>query len=174
MTVRGDGRSTWSGASLSCLAVATILAGCGSSTPTTPVTTPTTTTTTTTPTTTTATTPIESSSALPGADGVPVYEPSTVVNEAPGSLRIISSESVTRVAAYYASTLASEGRVVVSKTVTFGGAGFTLRENGQEVTVAVYPRASGSGVLISSNDLSSLLGVRSTTHPLSSAKGRRR
>ena len=145
------------GATLSCLAVAAILTGCGSSTTTTPVTALAAVTTT--ATTTTAATPTESSSALSSPDGVPAYEPSTVVNEAPGSLRIISPESVTRVGAYYASTFAGEGWVIVSKTVTFGGASFTVSENGQEATVSVYPTTSGSGVLISSSGLSSLDGV---------------
>ena len=94
------------GATLSCLAVAAILTGCGRQHhTTTPVTAlSAVATTATTATTTTAATPTESSSALSSPDGVPAYEPSTVVNEAPGSLRIISPESVTRVGAYYAST----------------------------------------------------------------------
>jgi predicted cupin superfamily sugar epimerase len=145
------------GIALSCLAVAAILTGCGSSSGTTTVTAPAEAATTATPSTaTTAAAPGTSSSVFSSPDGVPAYQPSTIVSEGPGSLRIISDESVTQVGAYYASTFSSEGWVLVSKTVTPGGASFTLHENGQEVTVAVYPTASGSGVLISSSGLSSL------------------
>jgi hypothetical protein len=145
---------------LSCLAVAAILTGCGSSTTTTAVTAPTAAVAAATPSTaTTAATPSTTSSVFSGPDGVPAYQPSTVVSQWPGSLRIISADSVTQVGAYYASTLSSGSWVIVSKTVTPDGASFTVHEHEQEATVAVYPTSSGSGVLISSNGLSSLDGV---------------
>ena len=143
------------GIALSCLAVAAILTGCSSGSTTTR-TAPAKAATAATPSTaTTAAAPSTSTSSLSGPDGVPAYQPATVVSQWPGSLRIISDDSVTQVGAYYASTFSGEGWVLVSKTVSPGGASFTLHKNGQEVTVAVYPTPSGSGVLISSSGLSS-------------------
>ncbi len=138
------------GITLSCLAVAAVLTSCGSSTTKTLTASAAAVTTATRSTATTAATPSTRSSAFSGQDGVPAYQPSTVVSEGPTSLRIISPESVPQVSAYYASTFTGEGWVLVSKSVALVGAGFTVHQNGQEVTVAVYPTASGSGVLISS------------------------
>lgn len=141
---------------LSCLAVAAILTGCSSAGTTASTASAKAATAATPSTAATAAAPSTSSSSLSGPDGVPAYQPATVVSQWPGSLTIISDDSVARVGAYYASTFSGEGWVLVSKTVTPGGASFTLHKNGQEVTVAVYPTASGSGVLISSSGLSSL------------------
>jgi hypothetical protein len=94
-----------------------------------------------------------SSSGLSSLDGVPVYQPSAVLSQAPTSLRIISEESVTHVGAYYTSTFAGRGWVILSRTITPYGASFTVKKNGRTATVAVSPYGAGSAVLISSSTL---------------------
>jgi len=134
--------------------------GCGGGSTKATVTTPTAAATTATPSTaTTAANPSTSSAPFSGPDGVPVYQPSTVIERLPGQLKIISADSVTRVGAYYASTLTGGGWVIVSKTVTPHGASFTVHANEQVVTVGVYPTTNGSGVLISRDGLYSLHGI---------------
>ena len=151
----------WTGIMLACLAVAAILTGCGGSSTTATVTTPTAAATTATPSTATiAANPRASSAPFSGPYGVPAYQPSTVIDQLPGQLRIITADSVTRVGAYYASTLTGGGWVIVSKTVTPAGASFTVHANGQVVTVGVYPTTTnGSGVLISIDGPYSLHGI---------------
>jgi hypothetical protein len=150
----------WTVITLACLAVAAILTGCGGSSATATATTPTAAATTVTASTAaTAANPSPSSATFSGPDGVPVYQPSTVIDQLPGQLRIISADSVTKVGAYYASTLTGGGWVVVSKTVTPYGASFTVHANEQVVIVGVYPTTNGSGVLISTDSLNSLHGI---------------
>jgi len=149
----------WTGITLACLAVAAILTGCGGSSTTATVITPTAATTATPSTATTAATPSTSSAPFSGPGGVPVYQPSTVIERLPGQLKLISADSVTRVAAYYASTLTGGGWLIVSKAITPDGASFTVYANEQVVTVGVLPKTNGSAVLITIDGLYSLHGI---------------
>jgi hypothetical protein len=144
---------------LCCLAFATTaVAGCGSSSTTTTTTATTTkvTATVTSPSTTAApsapppvTVRKSTTAASSGIDGVPAYEPSTVVSHGAHSLVLTSTDSTGTVGAFYAAKLSGDGWVTVSKTVDPTHANFTVKKNGQGATVAVAPAGSGSSISIS-------------------------
>jgi hypothetical protein len=150
------------GTMLSCLAVATLLVtACGSSSSTTatktvaapaPATTQThATATAAPPATTTTATPSTSASSSSNPDGVPTYEPSTVVSRAPHSLILSSPESVSKVSAYYSLAFSGNGWAIVSKTVTPYSGSFTVSKNGGGASVVVSPKGSGTTIAISSH-----------------------
>lgn len=147
---------------LCCLSFAVcVVAGCGSSSSsTTTTTTHTVTTAVTTPagtatvTHTVAVTPTTSTtSASSGLDGVPAYEPSSVVSHGAHSLVLTSKDSTGQVGAFYAAKLSGDGWVTVSKTVDPTHANFTVKKNGQGASIAVAPAGSGSSISISSYPL---------------------
>ena len=137
---------------LSCLAVAAVVVtGCGSSssssssttTVTAPAATATTTATATAPAA-TATTVAPSTSgrasaggSRSGLDGVPAYEPSSVVSRAPRSLVLMSTDSVAKVGSFYVREFSGGGWQTVSKVLLPASASFTVKKNGTGATVSV-------------------------------------
>jgi hypothetical protein len=97
------------------LAVVAVLTGCGSSSSSNTVTTVTATAPAGQPSTATAPATGATSSS---SEGVPTYQPSSVVSQAPHSLVISTPDSLSKVSAYYSSTFGGGGWTIVSKTVT--------------------------------------------------------
>jgi hypothetical protein len=149
------------------LAAAATVAGCASSSSTTTTTqttttaiapatgTPTTaapTTTTAPPSTSASSTSTPQSSAGSGSassvEGVPAYQPSSVVSQAPHSLVLTSPDSVTKVGAFYSSTFAGNGWATVAKSVSRFSATFVVKKGNESVSLVVAPHGSGSNVAI--------------------------
>jgi hypothetical protein len=139
---------------LSSLALAaSLVVGCGSSSSngtTTTVTAPATSAAPAAPTTTTATS-TTSSGSTSGVDGVPAYQPSDVVSQAPNSLVLSSTDTAAKVGAFYAAKLTKDGWVTVSKAVTPTSVSFAVKKSGQGASVVVATSGSGSSVSISTH-----------------------
>jgi hypothetical protein len=74
-------------------------------------------------------------------DGIPYYQPSTLVSQSTGSIVLGTKDSIREVAAFYADVVDTGDWTVVSRAVAPDGAAFTIKKSGKGASIAV-----GSGI----------------------------
>ncbi len=91
-------------------------------------------------------------SASSDADhGVPLFQPSTVVSQAPGHTQLTTSADVATVTAYYDKALAQGGWVITSNAKTASSANFVVHKAGEGATIAVASAGpNGTSISVSS------------------------
>jgi hypothetical protein len=87
--------------------------------------------------------------STPGAEGLPEYQPDTVVSKTSTSTVLTSPDSVTKIGSFYAGVLAKDGWQVISSSAGAFHASFTAARGHQGASISVYPRFGGSGISIS-------------------------
>lgn len=94
----------------------------------------------------------ESSPAVGGSvEGIPYYQPSTLVSQSTGSTILGTQDPISEVAAFYSHVVDTGGWTVVSRAVTPDGASFTIKKSGKGASIAVGPGTAGwrTGISIS-------------------------
>ena len=80
----------------------------------------------------------ESSPATGGSvEGIPYYQPSTLVSQSTGSTILGTQDPISKVAAFYSHVVDTGGWTVVSRAVTQNGASFTIKKSGKGASIAV-------------------------------------
>lgn len=95
----------------------------------------------------TATTPASPGATQSAAQGVPVYQPSTVVSRAPGSTVLTTTDPVGKVSDFYVDAVERGGWQTISKNVTPDSTSITVSKPGRGASISVAK--SGSGTVIS-------------------------
>lgn len=80
-------------------------------------------------------------------DGIPFYQPSTIVSQTSDSAVLSSSGQVSKVTAFYVHVVDTEGWTVVSKSITAHSGNLTIKKSGHGATISISP--SGSGTVVS-------------------------
>ena len=83
--------------------------------------------------------PAEDSSPATGGsvDGIPYYQPSTLISQSTGSTVLGTQDPIRKVAAFYANVVDTGDWTVVSRAVTQDGASFTIKKSGKGASIAV-------------------------------------
>jgi hypothetical protein len=81
-----------------------------------------------------------------GFDGVPVYQPSRTIKRSSGSLLLASPNSYADVSSYYATTLANQGWVIVSKESLPQGEIITVKRGTVVASVLLAPKGTGASI----------------------------
>lgn len=94
----------------------------------------------------------ESSPGTGGSvEGIPYYQPSTLVSQSTGSTILGTQDPIRKVAAFYSHVVDTGGWTVVSRAVTQNGASFTIKKSGEGASIAVGRGTAGwrTGISIS-------------------------
>jgi hypothetical protein len=83
--------------------------------------------------------------------GVPNYQPSSVVSQAPGSTTLSSSDSVEKVTAFYLNVIHAGRWHTVSQSVTGHNASLTIKKSHQGASILISPTGSHTVISISTN-----------------------
>lgn len=79
----------------------------------------------------------ESEASPSSVDGIPIYQPSTLVSQATGSTVLRTPDPIDKVGAYYVNFVDTNGWQTVSRTVTQNAASLTVKKSGRGASIAV-------------------------------------
>jgi hypothetical protein len=97
----------------------------------------------------TTTTPASPGGSRSIAQGIPIYQPSKVVSQAPGSIMLTSPDPVDRVSDFYVDAVDHGGWQSVSENITSDSTHITVQKPGQGASISIARTGSGTVISIS-------------------------